>query len=274
MTPDRDELDALDREYARFNAKKAIGDTRESSFREESIGPLVVTQDPSRTSSYYQRVLGVTPASLSYLDRALDLFQRPVPELRIDVDKSDSPALADELEARGFVACEELIWLRADVGVAPADDSSPLVRRLGPTEQDSILPFLTLGGPVDPAIWALRRNHHCTETFRAFVIDEEGKAVAMATTFVGEHGLLLGNALTLPTHRRRGYQRALLRARLADAAELGARWVVTDVEPDTTSFRNCGREGFTETRRQVVWERSEDASPTTVHTDDSERSRP
>lgn len=258
MTLGSDQLDALDREYARFNASKAIGDPRESSFREEEVGPLIVTQDPMRTSSYYHRVLGLAPESLGYLDRAIALFQDPALELRIDVDESHSPTLVDDLESRGFAAGPQLVWLRADLGPGgtPAPTSAEaLVRRLGPNEQDSILPFLTLGGPVDPSTWSARRHHHCTETFRAFVVEEEGKPVAMATTFVGEHGLLFGNALTMPTHRRRGYQRALLRARLADAADLGAPWVVTDVEPDTISLRNCEREGFKAIRQQVIWER-------------------
>ena len=177
MTLGSDQLDALDREYARFNASKAIGDPRESSFREEEVGPLIVTQDPMRTSSYYHRVLGLAPESLGYLDRAIALFQNPALELRIDVDESHSPTLVDDLESRGFAAGPQLVWLRADLGPGgtPAPTSAEaLVRRLGPNEQDSILPFLTLGGPVDPTIWSARRHHHCTETFRAFVVEEEG----------------------------------------------------------------------------------------------------
>ena len=59
----------------------------------------------------------------------------------------------------------------------------------------------------------------------------------------------LGIASTLPAHRRRGAQGALMARRIRDAAELGCRWVVTETGEDTPehpnpSYHNMLRTGF------------------------------
>ena len=104
-------------------------------------------------------------------------------------------------------------------------------------------------------MWEERCRHLCTDTFRFFAVWRDGRPVALATTFLGELGAVLGNAYTREDDRGRGLHRALLAARLADAARRGIPHVVTDVEPDTTSHRNCERAGFTVVREQEIWER-------------------
>jgi GNAT superfamily N-acetyltransferase len=55
---------------------------------------------------------------------------------------------------------------------------------------------------------------------------------------------LLTGASTLPPYRRRGVQRALLRARLARAVERGCRLAVIQARTGSTSERNIQRSGF------------------------------
>jgi len=64
----------------------------------------------------------------------------------------------------------------------------------------------------------------------------------------GRHGWL-GQAATLPAHRRRGAQSALIAARIRAAAEAGAEVVVTETgeivdDRPTISYRNILRAGF------------------------------
>jgi ribosomal protein S18 acetylase RimI-like enzyme len=54
----------------------------------------------------------------------------------------------------------------------------------------------------------------------------------------------LAGASTLPAHRRRGVQSALLRARLLDAAQAGADLAVVTTEPASKSQQNVQRAGF------------------------------
>jgi GNAT superfamily N-acetyltransferase len=51
-------------------------------------------------------------------------------------------------------------------------------------------------------------------------------------------------AATVPAHRRRGVQTALLRARLAAAAEAGCDVAVVTTQPGSQSHRNAQRQGF------------------------------
>jgi hypothetical protein len=73
--------------------------------------------------------------------------------------------------------------------------------------------------------------------------------VASAALFV--HGRVgwLGAAGTLPSHRRRGAQGALMARRIRDSAAAGCEWVITETGEDTPdnpnpSFHNMRRTGF------------------------------
>jgi ribosomal protein S18 acetylase RimI-like enzyme len=54
----------------------------------------------------------------------------------------------------------------------------------------------------------------------------------------------LSGAATLPAHRRRGVQSALLRARLVDAAAAGCDLAVVTTDPGSKSQENVQRAGF------------------------------
>ncbi len=239
-------------EYAQFNAGKTVSDARPSLFTVVEVGPLTVTTDRARNETYYQRILGLSPSTLPWLDRALEFFEGREPAPRIDIDMRELQSLEEPLRSRGFAAGDEIIWLASRR--SPGPPPMPVIRLL-PGDADRLLPLIEFNSPVDPKIWALRRQHHCTERFRTFAIEADGEIAAMATSFIGKHGVILGNAFTLPGQRGRGYQNALIAARLSDAEELGLDRVVTDVEPQTTSLRNCERSGFTTLLHQSVWER-------------------
>ncbi len=248
-----------------------MGDPRPSTFAIHHDGPLTVTVDGNRDGAYSNRILGLTLEALPWLDEALvRLAGRPAG--RIDVDHPAPEALSAALTARGFVPAGRLSWLAAEtraglpsgaaqvglssVAAGQRVEAEPRVIRLGVGDRGRLREVLELDGPIDDALWAAREVHQCTDLFRAFAIEGEGGLAALATTFMGEHGVLLGNAFTREKARGRGFQRALLRARLADAAALGVGRVYTDVEPDTTSLRNVLRAGFALVREQEVWERA------------------
>jgi GNAT superfamily N-acetyltransferase len=55
---------------------------------------------------------------------------------------------------------------------------------------------------------------------------------------------LLCGAATLPAHRRRGVQAALLQARLAHARAMGCELAVVTTQPGSKSQQNVQRAGF------------------------------
>jgi hypothetical protein len=238
-------------EYARFNSCKTLGDARPSAFAVDRVGSLVVTRDPARAASYYNRILGLGNASLPRLDEALAKLPADS-SWRIDLDMENSSALlVGRLDELGFRRAHRLVWLQSETRV---QEPCVEVRQLDPSDHAQVLEMLQLGHPIDATLWDARRAHLCTDTFRFFAVHEAGRIVSMATTFVGAHGAVLGNALTREECRGRGYQQALLIARSNDAAKLGLSSVLTDVEPASTSHRNCVRVGFSVVREQEIWE--------------------
>ena len=65
----------------------------------------------------------------------------------------------------------------------------------------------------------------------------------------------VGAASTVPSHRRRGAQSALLAHRLQLAAQCGAGLVVSKVDPGGGSERNLRRAGFEAAYEVVQWRR-------------------
>ncbi|MGE5140197.1 MAG: hypothetical protein ACM3JD_12100 [Rudaea sp.] len=84
----------------------------------------------------------------------------------------------------------------------------------------------------------------------AFVGQEPAARAAMA---VQDGIAILGFATTLPRWRGRGCQMALLRRRIADAAELGSELVVSLASPNKTSERNLQRAGMRVAFTRVEW---------------------
>jgi len=80
----------------------------------------------------------------------------------------------------------------------------------------------------------------------AFVASVQGKPVACGTGLViSERKVFaLCGAGTLPEYRGRGLQTALLRARMAAAAQAGCEYAVVVTQGGTTSQRNAERLGF------------------------------
>jgi GNAT superfamily N-acetyltransferase len=71
-----------------------------------------------------------------------------------------------------------------------------------------------------------------------------GVIVGGATMRTSEGVAQLTGAATVPAHRRRGVQTALLSARLADAAAAGCDVAVITTQPGSKSQQNAQRQGF------------------------------
>jgi ribosomal protein S18 acetylase RimI-like enzyme len=72
----------------------------------------------------------------------------------------------------------------------------------------------------------------------------DGVIVGGATMRIADGVAQLTGAATVPAHRRRGVQTALLSARLADAAAAGCDVAVITVQPGSKSQQNAQRQGF------------------------------
>lgn len=77
-----------------------------------------------------------------------------------------------------------------------------------------------------------------------FMAYRDDEPIAAAALFLDGSTVLLAGASTVPEHRRRGAQNALLDARLAFAAEHGAELAMMVAAPGSGSHRNAERQGF------------------------------
>jgi GNAT superfamily N-acetyltransferase len=78
---------------------------------------------------------------------------------------------------------------------------------------------------------------------RGRVVGAAGIEVACPVPSLEPTSCLLATSV-LPDYRRRGIQLALIAARLARAASLGARWAVIQSKPHVATERNARRLGF------------------------------
>jgi GNAT superfamily N-acetyltransferase len=77
-----------------------------------------------------------------------------------------------------------------------------------------------------------------------YVALRDGVIAGGASYRIAEGVAQLTGAATVPTHRRRGVQTALLSARLADAAAAGCDLAVITTQPGSKSQQNAQRRGF------------------------------
>lgn len=77
-----------------------------------------------------------------------------------------------------------------------------------------------------------------------YFASREGEVAGVGSARASEGLALMSGAATLPAHRRRGVQSALLRARLLDVATAGCDIAIVTTEPASKSQQNVQRAGF------------------------------
>ena len=248
-----EELAALEAAYMAFNARRSLrhGEPR---FAVERVQGAWLLSDAARTElSAYNRALGATTAAA--LEACLARLEELGAPPRVDLDGGESPAeLRELLRGHGLAGQARIVYLvhRGEAPPVPELEVREVTRDALPAFFDLLERSL---GPIDAGLRALRGEHYATERFPVDLACIDGEPIAWATSYFAEGGVLLGNAFTLPEHRGRGAQTALLAARLHRAAARDAGAVVTDVEPDTPSLRNALRAGFEVLSTREVWMR-------------------
>ena len=104
-----------------------------------------------------------------------------------------------------------------------------------------------VGGDALPPADEMRRLFTLTMRtpgFRGYIARIGGGIVGGAALRLDDGVAQFSGAATLPAFRRRGVQTALLRARLAEAAQAGCDIGVVVTQPASKSQQNAQREGF------------------------------
>lgn len=202
--------------------------------------------------------LGFDPVAESDFDALERMYAERATAVRVEVSSLSTAGICAMLTRRGYV----LEGFENVLGIAlPADARRPTevaVTRVVDGETAEWVDVLatafahpdTCDGPavdepVDRAsLDAVFRQIATVSGFGRYV-GRRGEEVAGAAGMrISEGVAQLCGAATLPSHRRRGVQTALLQRRLNDAAHAGCDIAVVTTQPGSVSQENVQRQGF------------------------------
>ena len=211
--------------------------------------------------SPYNKVAGLgfggvpDAGSLDEIERAFAAFGAPV---QVELAHLGDPAILAALADRGY----RLESFENVLGRALTDDSERVMPpgvevRLSTQDESGVWLDVVAEGSVHPdtqgvpwheefsreAIIEAERDSAAAGDVRYAAL-RDGVIVGGATMRIADGVAQLTGAATVPAHRRRGVQTALLSARLADAAAAGCDVAVIITQPGSKSQQNAQRQGF------------------------------
>jgi GNAT superfamily N-acetyltransferase len=212
-----------------------------------------------RPGSPLNKVIGagyagsIDPPALTALEATWDARGEPV---RIELATLAAPEALEPLPARGYrLVGFEHVLLRSLSEAVPLAAAPGVEVRAGTDDaawaRVGIAGFGApdgTGAEADPygqaALEAVTADFGATPGLARYVAWLDGVPVGAASMWVDDRIALLCGATTLPAARRRGVQRALLAARLADAKAAGCELATVTTAPGSTSQHNVMRSAF------------------------------
>ena len=215
----------------------------------EIDGALCLRLEPLSTVTMFNRVLGLgldAAATDEQLDEALKFLQGVQAYVAV-APEAEPPDLATRLEVRGLAPDRGWTKFSRSTVDPPRAGTELRVERDEPGE--AFAEAATRGFELPDLFLGWLKRLAVREGWQCFVaFDRDAPAAAGALYATGKVGWI-GIGATVPAHRGKGGQSALLAARIQAAAEAGCEVVVTETgEPvdgkANGSYRNILRAGF------------------------------
>ena len=191
------------------------------------------------------------PIEAFFAERDADVYHEVSPLV--------GPLVLEQLVSRGSVPCEFTSVLYHPLpGDAPLPVPGDLsVYRIPPDQQalwarvaaegwsefEALRSFMASFGPVTAG----------ADGVHPFLVQQAERPIAAGLLSVHDGAALLAGASTVPDARRRGAQRALLRARLQHASELGCTLAMIGATPGSRSQCNAESQGFRIAYTRIKW---------------------
>jgi len=223
-------------------------------LRAEQVGSAFMLVADQIDIMLCNRVIGLgvkEPATEVMVDAIVTAYQRAgIRNFAVQISPIAQPAaLAEWLPARHLIRADN--WAKVYRAPAAAVDVPTDLRiaRIGPADAVAFasVACAAFGMPDFLAPW-IARSVGRAGWYHYLAFDGD-RPVATGALFVRDHVGWLGMGSTLPSHRRRGAQGAVMAQRIRDAAVAGCDWVVTETGEDVPehpnpSFHNMIRTGF------------------------------
>jgi GNAT superfamily N-acetyltransferase len=215
------------------------------------VGGAVCAVAPGLEEVTINRVIGLGISELAtgeILDRIADVYGSIRHAIAL-APGARPPDLAAMLRERGYEPAHAWVKFARAAADPPAPATDLRVERIGPERADEFTAVLAGGFEIPQSVTAMLSHLPGRPGWSWYLAHDGETPVACGALFVhGRHGWL-GQAATLPAHRRRGAQSALIAARIGAAREAGAEVVVTETgaivdDRPTISYRNILRAGF------------------------------
>ena len=205
---------------------------------------------PENTMLNRAVALGVdAPVTPALLDEIEEFFREARVGFAVSLSPQAPPELEAQLRERRFT--NGYAWMKFARGVDAPPTVGTGLRVAQVAGGTDFARILTTSYGMPPAAGTMFAALGRTEAWHLFVAYEAAEPVGAAAMFVHDGAGWLGAAGTLPEHRGKGAQGALLAARIALARELGLELLTTETgerqagRPDA-SYRNILRAGFEE----------------------------
>jgi GNAT superfamily N-acetyltransferase len=251
------ELDAIEAEaYRDLFAAAPAPLARGMGLQVRGVGGATLLLATTPTT-LFNRAIGLgneRPATPEDVDAIAAEYRRAgVHRHWIHVGSAARPgALPGWLDARGYVSAARASWAKVvrDASPPPTIATSLTVREVDPRHADRLARVLVLAHELPAPMAAWNAALVGRPRWRAYAAFDGDEIVAGGFAFVeGRHGWL-GMAGTLPTHRRRGAQSALLAMRIRDALADGCKTlsaetgepVAGEANPSLDNLYRCGFE--------------------------------
>jgi hypothetical protein len=227
------------------------------------LGGALVTVKPKSISLQRNRVVGLgvdEPATEPMIDEALDIF-RDHKVKRFSLHQGPcgpSDAMVGWLEKRGFRPHHAYSKLVRETRDAPQVRSDLRVRRIGQADSAAFAAVFghVFAAPPSQRDWITASVG--APGFSHYLAFAGDQPVATGMVYVQGDGAWMGWGATLTPFRRRGAQGAIIAARVKRAADLGAKWIVSEtLEPrrgrPSGSYRNLLEHGFQQAYLRPIW---------------------
>ena len=223
-------------------------------------GVTVLRAEAAPQSPMLNQIVGLgvdEPATEAVLDAALEAIGDDVTCYVAVVPEAQPAELAGWLRERGLEPGWGWMSFRRNLEPVPRRSTSLDLVRVGPAEAQDFGRIVATGYGLPDAVvpWTAEAWNLGWECWLAVDGDEPAAAAGL---FVSEGVGYIGFAATLPEHRGKGAQNALLAERIERAREVGCDVVVTETgerrdDLPSNSYRNILRAGFTEVAVRANW---------------------
>jgi hypothetical protein len=223
-------------------------------LRLEKIGSATALMMSKVDISEFNRVFGVgitEPATETIIDRIIALYAPAGNDFVVHVDPTAQPGeLASWLEQRGFKRSHNSVWVYRDAS-EPSDITTDLrIECIGREYADAFADVAVAAFEMPRLLHTMGASLVGRPNWRNYLAFDGDIPVAVASLFVQDGIGWLGNGATLPSHRRRGAQGALMAQRILDGIkEMQCNWFITETAEETVenpnpSYHNMLRNGF------------------------------